>query len=111
MTTTEEVPAELLHVADDGSRWTVGVVLPAEGQPLVRISGPAAPTLRMDYYVTTVMESVLQGRGFVFGWEDHLFRFSPVAIAAIAKEVIETTPGTAGAYAVTWSPNDPTVPF
>lgn len=101
----------LVHVADDGTRWAVVLLIQNGKEPVVRITGPAAPQPHMDYLASTVMERAMKGGGFHFGWGEVMFRFSPVAVAEIVREVIARTPGTTGRYVVQWQPTNPSIPF
>ncbi|MBH2008229.1 MAG: hypothetical protein I8H71_00880 [Xanthomonadaceae bacterium] len=101
----------LNHVSDDGERWSVALVQVEGREPVLRITGPAMRNTPMDYLVTTAMECVLSGKGFVFGWGESLFRFGPVAIAHVVNEVVARTPETAGEYVVYWRAADSTFPL
>lgn len=99
------------QIADDGTRWQLELHLFWEKAPVVRITGPARQGSLMDYYATTLMDAVLDGKGLVFGWGQQLFRFSPVATAEIVKEVVSRTPGPLGEFRTAFHPTDPENPL
>ncbi len=99
----------------NGERWDVVLKLGAELGPVLSfVQCEGKVHRRADYYLSTVMETIVQGEPFIFGGpgcSETPRRIGAPAVVQLVAEAAAAIPATVGEFEVRWRPFDPEAPF